>query len=70
MPDITMCGGAECPLKESCYRFTATPSEYSQSYFIDPPYDKEYETCGHYWEIVKKKLDKKSSKVNLKLDKS
>lgn len=63
MPDITMCSGKDCPLKETCYRYTATPSEFMQSYFIQAPYDKEYETCGHYWE------DKKSSKRSKKVDK-
>ena len=32
MPDISMCSNDECPLKNSCYRFMATPSEYMQSY--------------------------------------
>lgn len=47
MPDITMCSGEGCPLKESCYRYTAKPSEYWQSYFIDPPI-KDGE-CEYYW---------------------
>lgn len=58
MPDITMCSGEECALKESCYRFTAKASEY-QSYFIDPPI-KDGE-CRYYWEdeqISKQKLNK------------
>jgi len=66
MPDITMCAGNKCPLKETCYRFTATPSEYSQSYFIKTPYDNEYERCEHYWKMsskVNQKLDNKSKKV-------
>lgn len=37
MPDITMCEGTGCPLKDDCYRFKAKPSEYRQSYFINPP---------------------------------
>jgi len=49
MPDITMCEGQDCPLKESCYRYTATPSEFRQSYFIDPPYNEEKKECDHYW---------------------
>lgn len=32
MPDITMCANKECPLKDSCYRFTAIPNNYRQSY--------------------------------------
>lgn len=32
MPDISMCNNAICPSKENCYRFTAKPSEFRQSY--------------------------------------
>ncbi len=32
MADISMCEGKDCNLRETCYRFTAKPSEY-QSYF-------------------------------------
>ena len=46
MPDICMCFGMGCPEKETCYRYTAKPSEY-QSYFEHPPYlDGE---CEYYW---------------------
>ena len=31
MPDISMCRNESCPLKEGCYRYTATPS-FWQSY--------------------------------------
>ena len=48
MPDITMCSGEGCSHKEKCYRFTATPSEFRQSYFINPPID-ENGKCDHYW---------------------
>jgi len=37
MPDITMCSGANCPLKDECYRYTAEPSKFKQSYFMNPP---------------------------------
>jgi hypothetical protein len=46
MADITKCKGEGCPLKESCYRFTAEASEY-QSYFLTPPFDGK--TCEMYW---------------------
>lgn len=46
MPDIAMCSGDGCPLKEKCYRFTAKPSDY-QSYFLDPPIKDD--KCNHYW---------------------
>jgi hypothetical protein len=47
--DITMCKGTDCPLKETCYRYTATPS-FLQSVFIDIPL-KEDGTCEYYWKI-------------------
>jgi hypothetical protein len=47
MPDITMCLGTNCPYKESCYRFTAKPSEYMQSYFMKPPIKDG--KCDMYW---------------------
>ena len=28
MADISMCSGGDCPRKDQCYRFTATPSEW------------------------------------------
>ena len=47
--DITMCSGQDCPLKETCYRFAATPSEFRQSYFLNIPYNKETKTCEYLW---------------------
>ena len=32
MADIAMCFGKDCPMKLQCYRFTAVPNEYAQSY--------------------------------------
>lgn len=49
MPDISMCMGGDCPLKETCYRFTAKPNEYRQSYFCEPPYNENKTTCNYYW---------------------
>jgi len=34
MADITMCEGKGCESKNTCYRFTAKPSKFRQSYFI------------------------------------
>lgn len=44
MPDISMCPGTNCPLKEQCYRYTATPNEQRQSYLAQAPV-KADETC-------------------------
>jgi hypothetical protein len=51
MADITMCKGTGCPIKEKCYRFTATESQYGQSYFLDVPGKIENDkfTCDMYW---------------------
>ena len=49
MPDIAKCEGTGCPLKETCYRFTATPSEFRQSYFLNIPYDEETKNCEYLW---------------------
>jgi hypothetical protein len=37
MADITMCEGKGCEIKEICYRYRATPSEFGQSYFVKSP---------------------------------
>jgi hypothetical protein len=47
MPDITMCPGTNCPHKETCYRYTATPSEHRQAYFMEAPIKEE--KCDMYW---------------------
>jgi hypothetical protein len=46
MPDITMCAGTGCPVKEKCYRFVAIADDY-QSYFMEAPYKDG--KCDHYW---------------------
>jgi hypothetical protein len=32
MPDFTMCLNNDCPVRASCYRYLAIPSEHWQSY--------------------------------------
>ena len=46
MPDITMCMGEGCPVKNHCYRHIAKPSDY-QSYFVESPWDGE--KCEMLW---------------------
>jgi hypothetical protein len=41
MPDITMCKGKKCPLKNECYRYTAKPNS-EQYYYDSPPFETEY----------------------------
>ena len=60
MADITMCNNKKCPVKETCYRYLAAPSQY-QSYFIINTEEK----CDEYWKCTSKeqreKLDKQWS---------
>ena len=46
MPDITMCEGEGCKTKNTCYRFTAKPSD-RQSYFQGSPIKNN--VCDYYW---------------------
>lgn len=48
MADITKCKGINCEIKESCYRYTAKESNYSQAYFVEVPI-KENGECEYYW---------------------
>lgn len=60
MPDITMCYGVTsdnivCKKKDKCYRFTAKPSEFRQSYFMFAPLILDAEgpikqECEYFWE--------------------
>tara|TARA_R110002072_G_scaffold3093_1_gene23171 strand:- start:1443 stop:1628 length:186 start_codon:yes stop_codon:yes gene_type:complete len=58
MPDISMCTGDGCTLKENCYRFKAKASHY-QSYILEPPHkgvDEDGNSkCEYYWTINKTK---------------
>ena len=51
MPDITMCkgqvGGIICPYKDKCYRYTAEPNKYRQSFFVELPIKDG--KCDYYW---------------------
>ena len=51
MPDIAMCSGDECPIKENCYRYLANPSHF-QSFFAPPPYTEE--GCDYFWDVNEK----------------
>jgi len=49
MPDITKCKNEQCPLRESCYRFTCKPDPDWQAYTIFEP-DKNGE-CSFFWPV-------------------
>lgn len=59
MPDISMCKGGGCELKELCYRYTAEPNPYRQTYFGCPPYKKKMggSSCEYYWPNRKYELE-------------
>jgi hypothetical protein len=53
MPDITMCDNLQCPLRASCYRYLAKPSEFWQAWCNFTP-DKASDggvVCAHYWKV-------------------
>lgn len=62
MPDIAMCHGDGCNVKETCYRHIVEPS-LRQSYFVNPPYKEENgkQICEHYWKARYVKERKESS---------
>jgi len=51
MPDIAKCSGEKgkwtCPKRKKCYRYTAKPDKYWQSYFMTPPYKKK--KCEYFY---------------------
>lgn len=47
MPDITMCRGNGCELKDNCYRYKATPNDFRQSWFFKPPFTGS--SCDYFW---------------------
>jgi hypothetical protein len=51
MADLTLCISSECPLRESCHRFTCPPSEW-QSY---ADFFQDGEKCSHYWPAREKR---------------
>lgn len=46
MADITKCTGDHCPMKDKCYRHTASNSEW-QSWFTTPPGKWAWERTTH-----------------------
>ncbi len=54
MPDITLCRGDGCPIRDKCRRYTSKPWPIAQSYFMQTPYDHDTESCDAYWPIEAK----------------
>lgn len=62
MPDITMCTAENCKMKMQCYRFTAKPSEYWQSFSDFSRSLEDGEDCPNFVKlIVKEKKEKNES---------
>lgn len=53
MPDISMCPGTDCNIRETCYRYKAKPDQ-MQSYSNFCDYVSEYEDCEYFLEITGK----------------
>jgi len=50
MPDLVMCSGSECPIKNNCYRHRAV-SNLAQPYFLYVPFNAETQTCKGFKNI-------------------
>ena len=50
MADISKCEGTGCPLKESCYRYTAPSNTFWQAYIV-PPFktNNGVFSCEMFW---------------------
>jgi hypothetical protein len=59
MPDITMCMSAACKFRKYCYRYTATPSEYRQSF---AKFEPESDGCDYYIEDSRRTGEKAKDK--------
>lgn len=45
MPDIALCLNEKCPSRQNCWRYTAIPYEYCQSY---AEFELEGEKCSSF----------------------
>jgi hypothetical protein len=57
MPDISLCLNEDCKLKMKCYRYTATPNEWRQSYTFFKP-DSE-NSCQYFLPQTKTQINDK-----------
>lgn len=51
MPDISMCANNNCTLSSKCYRFTATPNPWRQTYAKFA--QDENGECNYFWDNKK-----------------
>lgn len=62
MPDITMCKGEGCKIRETCYRYRAKPNPHWQSYFMKAPCAPDGKTCerySHYEDVQPSRLKRR-----------
>ena len=52
MPDITMCPGGACPLRQRCYRYRAHFGG-RQDFFGTPPFAAAAGTCPELWDLAR-----------------
>ena len=57
MADISMCNNKNCKIKDCCYRHTATPNKYWQSYMLVENKVEKKEDCEHFWQYRRKKYE-------------
>lgn len=50
MPDICMCQNEKCELRFECFRFSAVPNPWRQSYFLQDPAPVDGK-CEHFMKI-------------------
>ncbi len=59
MADISMCANATCPLRHTCFRQTAKPNPYRQSYSQYEWREEDGEAkCDSYWEDKRQTIAK------------
>ena len=54
MPDISLCKNNTCPSRKYCYRYTAIPNEFRQSYGLFEVKEDENK-CEYYLDNKKRK---------------
>ncbi|MCB1178838.1 MAG: DUF2934 domain-containing protein [Leptospiraceae bacterium] len=59
-PDIIFCPGGDCPLKETCFRFTAIAYG-RRSSFVSIPYSRRTNSCDQF--ISNKPKDEEIAKL-------
>ena len=60
MADISMCTSVDCPSRFVCYRFTAKPNAFQQSYlFPEPKLLSDSVCCILFWDNRSNKKEQK-----------